>query len=224
MRYKVDYEVGDSFSGVLLETFQEININRPRVKTVNMFEEDLKVEFPRKLRVDNPLGSRFRALVKVCQKTYKTTGKNKGGPYLLADKNTITLVEDYSPMIQIYAIPMRDRIYEYVSSTPEIIENPLKVLREKAYNNSIDTVRTYRTIDSGTIVSGRATSTVVRSYAIQRSKGICESCDDEAMEGQIIQIMLLPFVQIVMQERKDQKIQLNLIIKLLIKYQKKKGN
>ena len=44
-----------------------------------------------------------------------------------------------------------------------------------AYKNSIVKVRTYKTTSKG-----RSTSTAVHSYAIQRSKGICESCDTPA--------------------------------------------
>ena len=50
-----------------------------------------------------------------------------------------------------------------------------KYLVHTAYKNSIVKVRTYKTTSKG-----RSTSTAVHSYAIQRSKGICESCDTPA--------------------------------------------
>ena len=177
MKFNVDYKVGDYFTGVLLETFVEARISRPRVRPVEMFADDIRVEFPRSLREDNPIGTQFRALVKVAQKTNKTTSKIIGVPYLVATNNTIDLVKDYSPIKQIYAIPLEagDRLYKYVSETPEILKNPLIRLRENAYKNSIVKVRTYKTT-----ATGRSTSTAIHSYAIQRSKGICESCDEAA--------------------------------------------
>ena len=175
MKFNVDYKVGDYFSGVLLETFKEARISRPRVRSVEMFAKDIRVEFPRALREDNPLGTKFRALVKVAQKTNKKTGKIIGDPYLVATDKTIQLIKDYSPIKQIYAIPISDRLYEYTSETPEILKNPLIRLRENAYKNSKIKVRTYTTT-----AKGRSTSTHVHSYAIQRSQGICESCDAPA--------------------------------------------
>jgi 5-methylcytosine-specific restriction endonuclease McrA len=175
MKFNVDYKVGDYFSGVLLETFKEARISRPRVRPVEMFAKDIRVEFPRALREDNPLGTKFRALVKVAQKTNKKTGKIIGDPYLVATDKTIQLIKDYSPIKQIYAIPISDRLYEYTSETPEILKNPLIRLRENAYKNSKIKVRTYTTT-----AKGRSTSTHVHSYAIQRSQGICESCDAPA--------------------------------------------
>ena len=175
MKFNIDYNVGDYFSGVLLETFKEARISRPRVRPVEMFEENIRVEFPRSLREDNPIGTQFRALVKVAQKTNKKTGKAIGSPYLVATDSSIDLVKDYSPIKQIYAIPIGDRHYEYVSETPEILKNPLVRLRENAYKNSIVKVKTYKTLSTA-----RSTSSAVHSYAIQRSKGICESCDEPA--------------------------------------------
>lgn len=177
MKFNIDYNVGDYFTGVLLETFKEVGISRPRVRPVEMFADDIRVEFPRSLREDNPVGTQFRALVKVAQKTNKKTGKVVGVPYLVATTKTIDLVKDYSPIKQIYAIPVEagDRLYKYVSETPEILKNPLIRLRENAYEKSIIKVRTYKTTSTG-----RSTSTAVHTYAIQRSKGICESCEEEA--------------------------------------------
>ena len=178
MKFNVDYKVGDYFTGVLLETFKEATrISRPRVRPVEMFADDIRVEFPRSLREDNPIGTRFRALVKVAQKTNKKTGKIIGVPYLVASDKTIDLVKEYSPIEQIYAIPLEagDRLYEYVSKTPAILKNPLIRLRENAYKNSVVKVKTYKTT-----ARGRSTSIAIHSYAIQRSKGICESCETAA--------------------------------------------
>ena len=168
MKLNQDFKLGDYFSGVLLETFQEKNISRPRVRPVGFFDDDFRVEFPRGLREDNPIGTQFRALVKVCQKTNKKTGKAIGDPYLVATDKSIALVKDYSPINQIYAIPISDRLYKYVSETPEILKNPLIRLRENAYKNSVVTVKTY-----STTVTVRARDSAIRSYAIERSLGIC---------------------------------------------------
>ena len=64
-----DFKIGDYFSGVLLETFKEDRISRPRVRPLDVYPDNIRVEFPRQLREDNPLGTRFRAVVKVSQKT-----------------------------------------------------------------------------------------------------------------------------------------------------------
>ena len=42
MKFKIDYKVGDYFSGVLLETFKEKGISRPRVRPVEMFSDDIR--------------------------------------------------------------------------------------------------------------------------------------------------------------------------------------
>jgi len=100
MKFKIDYKVGDYFSGVLLETFKEKGINRPRVRAMEIFSDCIRVEFPRSLREDNPIGTQFRASVKVAQKTSKKTGKIIGVPYLIATDSSIELVSNYSPIIK----------------------------------------------------------------------------------------------------------------------------
>ena len=46
MKFNIDYKVGDYFTGVLLETFKEATrISRPRVRPVEMFADDIRVEF-----------------------------------------------------------------------------------------------------------------------------------------------------------------------------------
>ena len=77
MKFNVDYKVGDYFTGVLLETFKEAGISRPRVRPVEMFAEDVRVEFPRSIREDNPLGTKFRALVKSIITEARVVAKEK---------------------------------------------------------------------------------------------------------------------------------------------------
>lgn len=74
--------VGRFFGGVVLETCRDNSISRPRVKPVSEFHPETRVEFPRKLREIFPIGTRFKATVKVCQKTLN--GQDKGAPYLKA--------------------------------------------------------------------------------------------------------------------------------------------
>ena len=61
--------IGDGFEGVLLETIKVESSTKPCVRPLEYFERDIRVEFPRHLREDNPIGTRFRADVKVFQKT-----------------------------------------------------------------------------------------------------------------------------------------------------------
>lgn len=79
--------IGDKFDDVVLETIIGKGSSRPRVRPVENFDPDIRVEFPTKLREENPLGTRFKANVKVSQKTRE--GKPFGPPYLVADIKTI---------------------------------------------------------------------------------------------------------------------------------------
>jgi hypothetical protein len=74
--------VGQFFGDVELETCLDDEVSRPRVRPVNKFPKDMRTEFPRALRDMFPIGTRFRATVKVCQKTMG--GKAHGPPYLKA--------------------------------------------------------------------------------------------------------------------------------------------
>lgn len=79
--------IGDKFDDVVMETIIGKGSSRPRVRPVENFDPDIRVEFPTKLREENPLGTRFKANVRVSQKTRE--GKPVGQPYLVADINTI---------------------------------------------------------------------------------------------------------------------------------------
>ncbi len=82
--------IGDRLFGVLLETFQEAGISRRRVRPVESFPSSMRVEFPRKLRDEHPVGTRFRATVTVAQK-HNSDGSIRGNPYLIADRASIQL-------------------------------------------------------------------------------------------------------------------------------------
>jgi hypothetical protein len=82
---QIEPKDGDFFEGVLLETFRDYQVSRPRVRPVQVLPQWLKVEFPRDLREANPIGTLFRADVFVRQKHY-SNGVAKGPLYLRADK------------------------------------------------------------------------------------------------------------------------------------------
>ena len=170
-----EYYVGDYFSGVLLETFHDLTKGRRRVKPIGTFPADIRVEFPILLRKGVPLGTQYRADVKVCQKTKKATGKPFGPIYLSADTKTITLENIYSPIQQISANPKANHLEDYVEQPESIKENPLEHLRAAAYDVAVDEIET-----SKTTAKTRARNKKIRAYAIERSKGICEACDDPA--------------------------------------------
>ena len=46
------------------------------------------------LREEYEIGTKFSASVKVCQKTFPDTGLANGKPYLVVDKNSITLLDE----------------------------------------------------------------------------------------------------------------------------------
>lgn len=164
-----DYQVGDHFSGVLLETFYDTRRARTRVRPLEVFPNDMKVGgFPKKARDQQPLGSRFRAHVKVCQ-------RQEGGVFLWATRKSIVLEDNYSPMRQIFDIPIKNQKCEYVENTDEIQENALNALRRAAYGVAVDEVDVSET---ATITRNR--DKTIRSYAVERSKGICEACDEPA--------------------------------------------
>ncbi len=74
--------LGQFFGGVVLETCVDVGVSRPRVKAVSVFPATTRVEFPRSLRETFPIGTCFKATVKVCQKT--VDGEANGPPYLKA--------------------------------------------------------------------------------------------------------------------------------------------
>src|SRR5690606_10862276 len=109
------WSVGDKYEGVLLETVQDLKVSRPRVKSLEYFESDIRVEFPRHLRDENPIGSRFRADVKVSQKT--KNNQPYGKPYLVATDKSIIKLSDFSPSKAVMPIRLNtisDRAYKYL--------------------------------------------------------------------------------------------------------------
>ena len=179
----ISFKVGDYFTGILLETFKEKSgISRPRVRPINIFTPDIRVEFPRKLREIHPLGTRFLANVKVSQKTNKSTGEAVGSLYLVATDKTIMLQKNYSPTKEIYAIPTKDRTYVYKDyenldeiDFEENINQIQKIIRDKAYSASISEIEKVKTVN----VKYKR-NPQVRQWAKERAKGICEGCNNQA--------------------------------------------
>ena len=83
---------GTYHDGVLLQTYQDGKVSRPRVRPVSHFAEDINVRFPRQLREDFPIGTMFRARVKVCQKHWDDNGKPKGPPYLHVSEGDVEVI------------------------------------------------------------------------------------------------------------------------------------
>jgi hypothetical protein len=75
---------GSVYHNVMLMTCFDEGITRPRVRAVSDFTPETRVEFPRTIRSKYPVGTQFRATVKVCQKHWLHNGLPKGAPYLLA--------------------------------------------------------------------------------------------------------------------------------------------
>ena len=97
IHYELSENLGEVFHNITLQTFfdtEAIGKKRIRVKPINSFDKDTRVHFPRSLREEYEIGTKFSASVKVCQKTFPDTGLANGKPYLVADKNSITLLDD----------------------------------------------------------------------------------------------------------------------------------
>nr|WP_294873518.1 HNH endonuclease signature motif containing protein [uncultured Pedobacter sp.] len=155
-------------------------MSRPRVRPVNSttFPDAIRVEFPRSLREQHAIGTRFRADLKVSQKTEKATGQLKGPPYLVADTNTIEVLYSFVSNLKLRAIKLNtvsNRVYRYVndgfSATPSFNQ-----LRNKAYSGIQENPKRYDTTSSTSI----ARSQLIVAYALSRANGSCEGCEELA--------------------------------------------
>ena len=91
---KIESCVGQFFGNQVLETCRDEDVTRPRVRPISsQFDPSTRVEFPRLLRERFPIGTKYIATVKVCQKT--KLGKPYGPPYLKA--YDIAIVPDSIP-------------------------------------------------------------------------------------------------------------------------------
>lgn len=173
---------GDWFSGLLLETCTDLDksITRPRVRPLEELPADIRVEFPRPLRENNPIGTRFRADVKVCQKHW-SNGSPKGPPYLRADTSTIVKVAGFTPLQTMFAFQkagtISGRAYEYFVLDVEhkATARSFNELREIAYRfASLEVAVKKREAFE------RERSVIIVDYALARSKGNCEACEAPA--------------------------------------------
>lgn len=101
------WESWDEFTGLIVETCKWTS--RPRVKPLDW--PDINVNFPVKLRVDYPIGTRFSINWKVSQKPNQAL-------YLYADKKSIQIVKSYKPRTRVFAEKQNDmisgRVYNYI--------------------------------------------------------------------------------------------------------------
>lgn len=175
---KEQLTIGDRFEGVLLETAHDGKVSRPRVRPLEYFDKDIKVEFPRNLRENNPIGTRFRADIKVSQKT--KNGELYGNPYLVATDSSIVKVENFSPKKTIKAVKINtvsDRVYEYIEQDLDIKSDLVSFndFRTNVYKNAIDAPQILK---SSTYKVKR--SQLIQTYAHIRACGKCEGCENEA--------------------------------------------
>jgi HNH endonuclease len=171
---------GDFFEGVLLETFRDGVVSRPRVRPVELLPQSLKVEFPRNLRERNPMGTRFRADVHVRQKHYGN-GFPKGDLYLRAENSTIRKIEEPDSeeveLARQQPGTISGRAYEYIRVRRELrpIQDKFDDLRILAYGGTITDVPASR-IEA----LRRDRSKLIGEYALLRSAGTCEGCQNPA--------------------------------------------
>jgi hypothetical protein len=174
------YNIGDVFDGIVVETFRDGKVSRPRVRPVgDYFDREMNVEFPRNLREEFPLGSRFRATVTVAQKHNKD-GSLRGSPYLVAKKDSIYPIEEYTPLFKIKAVLANSksgRIYDYIrdDNINDTSNNNLLALRKVAKSASVsfrDPAESVTTI--------RKRDAAIKRYALARSNGVCEGCGEDA--------------------------------------------
>ena len=172
--------VGDFYEGVLLETCRDENrsITRPRVRPLEYFPKWMRVEFPRSLREKHHIGTRFRADVTVGQKHW-SSGAAKGPLYLAAKPSSIVRDISYTPEIKLMAVPKPGTIsgrahdYELVDADP--ISTSIFELREQAY-----LMADMSPPQARREVWQRTRSVIIAQYALCRSRGNCEGCEDPA--------------------------------------------
>jgi hypothetical protein len=176
----MDVLVGDSYEGVLLETCRDENrsITRPRVRPLEYFPSWMRVEFPRSLREQHPIGTHFRADVTVGQKHWGN-GSEKGPPYLVAKPSSIVREIGYTPDVRMMAVKKPGTIsgrahdYEVINVVEQSVS--ILVLREQAYLLAdMAPPKTQRETWQ------RTRSAFIAQYALCRSRGNCEGCKHPA--------------------------------------------
>jgi len=177
-----DLVVGERFEGVLLEVFRPESgsgTSRPRVRPVEGLPRGLFVQFPRRLREEHPIGTRFRADVKVCQRYDKQNGTPER-MFLFATNRTIRLADNANVNSSVRAVrtpgSVSGRAYDYVFEDGRTDdESAFSRLRQAAYDHAV-LEPGVRTVES----SQKARSERVRSWARARANGQCEGCYEDA--------------------------------------------
>jgi 5-methylcytosine-specific restriction endonuclease McrA len=176
------YTDGDEFERVVLKTCKGESETRPRVKPIDNFFDNMKVEFPRNLREKYPIGTTFIATVKVCQKHNKD-GALRGPKYLKADTKTIDIYEKSKSSTEEMAVQksgtQSGRAYEYIRRNDVTEDTATKSdfnqLREVAYSKAVYLVES--TTSQAKI---RERQGLIKKYALLRSKSQCEACEEPA--------------------------------------------
>lgn len=177
MEHKI--EVDDRFEGILVETFRDGKVSRPRVRPIGMFLRPYMVEFPRNLRKDNPIGTQFICDLLVAQK-HNIDGSKKGPPYLRADRSSIVIVPGQNFCVQVWAVKrpgtVSGRTFDYVTVVRKQvqIENEISSLREKL----LELEKIEKNPRNQSLQVNRRE--MVQAYSLMRSNGICEACEEQA--------------------------------------------
>lgn len=171
-----NFTIGEIIEGTLLETCKDEGISRPRVRVLwDTIPTEWRVEFPRKIREEYTIGSRFRADLKICQKHNKD-GSTNGQPYLRADTKSIKYIKDFIPSITIKAVSRKGsadgRLYDYLG-----IDNHLSLLEKLRYEAL--TVEPKTKITKNTSIQ-YSRDEKIKTYVRQRAAGICECCEHPA--------------------------------------------
>lgn len=167
----IDFIKGENYEGALLELVKDPRKNQPRVVLVDAKPDLIYVEFPRGPRTEHPLGTLFRADVKVTQKTEKQgDGSLRGKPYARAVTKTIEVVEQGASGI--YATEIRDRVFRW---TRENSQDPLAAIRAAAIKLGVQSPER-RAVHTGAYVRSAAVVKWVRA----RAGDYCEGCGDPA--------------------------------------------
>jgi hypothetical protein len=180
MEETIDPEEGDFFEGVLLETFRDGQVTRPRVRPVEALPRSLRVEFPRNLREENPIGTRFRADVHVRRK-HNAYGRPNGPLYLRADNHSIFRMQkpDAEQLVFARKQPgtISGRAYHYVTikQAPGQALEKFAALRRRAYAVAVEDVPA-----KGTEAMRRERNRLIAEYALARSNGTCKGCLEPA--------------------------------------------
>jgi 5-methylcytosine-specific restriction protein A len=89
---------------------------------------------------------------------------------LRAVNDSIQLERKFS-VVQVFAIPKGDRKYSFVELETSSHESSLEILRSRAYSEATLNVPVSR---GETQIRKR--SNLIRTYALERSRGVCEGC------------------------------------------------